>query len=1205
MRNNFSLKLALTMMLMILIVLVTFRAEGQTWKQVWPKPGVSVFNDIHISASGKGVIISADNVGMITSNAGQNWIKLNLGDHETPSSFHFVNDSLGYMAVKNGFVRRTTDGGYTWTSTGAGQNFDYIRFASQSIGFASVNGQIFRTTNGGTSWQARSQTNSNTPSNFTVINQNSLYATWSNLKLLMRSTDGGSSWTQQDVGSLVNIQHVKFLNPNFGILVGNSGLIGKTTDGGQNWQLQYYTNQFGISPYFYRVDFLDENSFVVSSNTFSIKTNNGGASFSPVSNEYGENVPAQTVIGGFHLLNDSIFYVCGGRSLIAKSTNGGTSWTVLTKGNLNDITGGCFQNQNRVWLAAGNSISYSDDKGLTWMSAQVPENEMYYDVKFPTPAVGYICGRNIVLKTTTGGATWSRLTSIPNLANQQISNVFTHIRCVSADTLFVSGWGGILRSYDGGNSWSIVSSNWFSSNVNRTLCWFTDGRNGIKINGLISGEGYICRTTNGGNTWMYIDMGQHIPYPYSVHFVDKLHGWYAGHSYIVRTTDGGQTWTRHDLAFQTIGYGIYFSTPMIGYVSSISLDPMFTTDGGVSWTPGTNYETNYNNHAFLGYNGVPALIGGEGGTIIRNEDWQTNFVSVAKGTIRETTLSNCSNDTSTGRPIANAIITSNPSGYFTSTNESGDYYLWLDSGAHQLSQIIYSPINIPLMRQICPQNNGSRLVEVLGDSDTLSSFDFENQTRECPIIQVSQVHGLLRPCMSSRGWITVSNVGNQQSLPTYVFLKFPNHLHFVSSTLFADFNAIDSTYRFSIPALAAGQKFTFMINDSVSCLPNVITGLNLCIEATIRNSPACLWQSPNWDGVNLEVASRCVNGSPRFTIRNSGASMSSTREYRIFINNDLAYQANFQLAANSQMSVSLPSNAPQGHVRLEVPQSEYHPLSTFAAADANCQTGSSTNGNFPPATESPLVDIVCVTVTNAYDPNDKLVWPKGVGSAGNIEPRTPLRYTLRFQNTGTDTAFNVVVRDTLSQHLDIESFQLGASSHPCRLVVSGQGRPVLNFHFDNILLPDSNANEPMSHGQVTFTIRPKRNLPPGTRIENFADIYFDFNDPIRTNTTVNTLYLPTITPGILDTVIVTTGTASTSEIITKRNIQLKPNPASGHVDVVLPNHQVVSIVNAQGKVVLLSEVRAKQHRIDISSLKPGIYIVTAEGVRPERLVVKP
>jgi tRNA(Ile2) C34 agmatinyltransferase TiaS len=59
------------------------------------------------------------------------------------------------------------------------------------------------------------------------------------------------------------------------------------------------------------------------------------------------------------------------------------------------------------------------------------------------------------------------------------------------------------------------------------------------------------------------------------------------------------------------------------------------------------------------------------------------------------------------------------------------------------------------------------------------------------------------------------------------------------------------------------------------------------------------------------------------------------------------------------------------------------------------------------------------------------------------------------------------------------------------------------------------------------------------------------------------------------------------------------------VDVVLPNHQVVSIVNAQGKVVLLSEVRAKQHRIDISSLKPGIYIVTAEGVRPERLVVKP
>jgi hypothetical protein len=173
------------------------------------------------------------------------------------------------------------------------------------------------------------------------------------------------------------------------------------------------------------------------------------------------------------------------------------------------------------------------------------------------------------------------------------------------------------------------------------------------------------------------------------------------------------------------------------------------------------------------------------------------------------------------------------------------------------------------------------------------------------------------------------------------------------------------------------------------------------------------------------------------------------------------------------------------------------------------------------------------------------------------------------------------------------------------LVVSGQGRPVLNFHFDNILLPDSNVNEPLSHGQVTFTIRPKNNLPLGTRIENFADIYFDFNDPIRTNTTLNTLYRPTLTPGILDSVFVTTDITTIGEKLSQGKLQLKPNPASGHVDVLLPTSASIHIVNAQGKVVLLSQVSAKQHRIDISSLKPGIYSVMAEGARPERLVVKP
>jgi hypothetical protein len=56
------------------------------------------------------------------------------------------------------------------------------------------------------------------------------------------------------------------------------------------------------------------------------------------------------------------------------------------------------------------------------------------------------------------------------------------------------------------------------------------------------------------------------------------------------------------------------------------------------------------------------------------------------------------------------------------------------------------------------------------------------------------------------------------------------------------------------------------------------------------------------------------------------------------------------------------------------------------------------------------------------------------------------------------------------------------------------------------MLPDSNQNEPKSHGYISLSIKPKKELSEKTRVENFADIFFDFNEPVRTNTTFNTIY---------------------------------------------------------------------------------------------------
>src|SRR4030095_2424669 len=108
-----------------------------------------------------------------------------------------------------------------------------------------------------------------------------------------------------------------------------------------------------------------------------------------------------------------------------------------------------------------------------------------------------------------------------------------------------------------------------------------------------------------------------------------------------------------------------------------------------------------------------------------------------------------------------------------------------------------------------------------------------------------------------------------------------------------------------------------------------------------------------------------------------------------------------------------------------------------------------------------------------------------------------LTYTIRFQNTGTDTAFTVVLRDTLDADLDWASMQIVAASHALtRIQVDTAGEAT--FRFSRILLPDSNVNEPASHGFVKYRIAPVDGAPDWTTITNSASIYFDLNAPVVT-----------------------------------------------------------------------------------------------------------
>lgn len=141
----------------------------------------------------------------------------------------------------------------------------------------------------------------------------------------------------------------------------------------------------------------------------------------------------------------------------------------------------------------------------------------------------------------------------------------------------------------------------------------------------------------------------------------------------------------------------------------------------------------------------------------------------------------------------------------------------------------------------------------------------------------------------------------------------------------------------------------------------------------------------------------------------------------------------------------------------------------------------------------------------AYDPNDKSVSPAGYGSAGAIDIATEkLDYTIRFQNTGTARAYTVVLKDQLSADLDINSLELVAFSHQPTTMTVDPNR-LLTVTFLNIMLPDSGSSIEESQGFIIFSIKPNSPAVHMTEIDNSAEIYFDFNPAIITNTTRTTL----------------------------------------------------------------------------------------------------
>ncbi len=222
-------------------------------------------------------------------------------------------------------------------------------------------------------------------------------------------------------------------------------------------------------------------------------------------------------------------------------------------------------------------------------------------------------------------------------------------------------------------------------------------------------------------------------------------------------------------------------------------------------------------------------------------------------------------------------------------------------------------------------------------------------------------------------------------------------------------------------------------------------------------------------------------------------------------------------------------------------------------------------------------------VVNSFDPNDKTCL-----EGNNINPDMIgkyVHYKIRFENTGTFPAQNIVVKDLIdTTKFDLSTLQMTDASHNCVTRITNPNK--VEFIFENINLPFDDAN---NDGYVVFKIKTKPTLTVNSTISNLANIYFDYNFPIVTNTATSTFQV-----------------LKTDSFAFDNYFSIYPNPVKNELNLNTQQATTVyslSIYNILGQLVQTTTNPEKT--IDVSGLKTGNYIVkvtTDKGVSSSKFV---
>ena len=206
------------------------------------------------------------------------------------------------------------------------------------------------------------------------------------------------------------------------------------------------------------------------------------------------------------------------------------------------------------------------------------------------PIQVWVCGDSgTVLKTTNAGVNWTSVggNGIPSIAN------LVNICCKSADTVVTAGNIGnityVYRTSNGGSSWSQVFSQ-INGSIN--AIWLERTFTGFMVGNPVSGRWSLWKTTNRGLTWdstgIYLpQVGSETGWKNSLSIYNNRIWFGTNNSRIYFSSNYGANWISYSTAPEINSSAIWVDPMDSTKLAMGGSNEYYTTNGGITWLPGT------------------------------------------------------------------------------------------------------------------------------------------------------------------------------------------------------------------------------------------------------------------------------------------------------------------------------------------------------------------------------------------------------------------------------------------------------------------------------------------------------------------------------------------------------------------------------------------------------------------------------------------